>query len=264
MNASELFRAGKLGDAIAALNEQLKAAPGDAEARTLLFETLCFTGNLDRAEKQLDVLAGQSPDAEWPAQIYKNLLAGERMRRRVLAGQQAPEFLLDPPAYIQPRLQALAALGQGDAARAADLIVQSNEARPLLEAEVDGQACADFCDCDDLLSPVLEFMVLREYAWVPWEQIRSLEISAPERPRDLCWIPIQFQLVDDSQRRGYMPVLYCGSHEHDEAVQLGRMTDWVGGDSGPVRGLGQRMFLAGDEGRAALDTRRVTILHASQ
>jgi hypothetical protein len=56
--ARELFDAGKLNNAIEALGAELRERPTDLHRRTFLFELLCFAGNWDRADKQLDVLAG--------------------------------------------------------------------------------------------------------------------------------------------------------------------------------------------------------------
>ena len=44
-----------------------------------------------------------------------------------------------------------------------------------------------------------------------------------------------------------LPGLYPGSHEHaDDAVKLGRATEWVGAEGEVVRGAGGKLFLAGD------------------
>jgi type VI secretion system protein ImpE len=110
-----------------------------------------------------------------------------------------------------------------------------------------------------VLAPFLELIVLRDYVWLPFENIREIEIPPPERPRDLVWTPIRFVLGDSSQHRAYVPVLYGGSHEHeDDQVRLGRFTDWQETPSGPVRGRGQRMLLAGDDGCPLLAIRTGT------
>jgi type VI secretion system protein ImpE len=54
-------------------------------------------------------------------------------------------------------------------------------------------------------------------------------------------------------------VLYAGaSGEADETVRLGRFTDWRGGDGEPVRGVGQRTFLVGQESRTILEIQEIT------
>ena len=57
MNPQELYQAGRLSDAIKALSAELRDNPTDPRRRTFLFELLCFAGEYERADKQLEVLA---------------------------------------------------------------------------------------------------------------------------------------------------------------------------------------------------------------
>ena len=63
MTARDLFQAGRLNEAVQALGSELRNDPTDAQRRTFLFELLCFAGEYDRAEKQLDILADLSKEA---------------------------------------------------------------------------------------------------------------------------------------------------------------------------------------------------------
>ena len=179
MNAKELFQAGRLGEAAEAQFGEVRARPTDTAARTFLFELLCFQGELDRAEKQLDVIGQQNADSEWGVQVYHNILAAERARRRLFSDGVAPEFILDPPAYVRLHLDAVNRLREGNRAAAGELLTRSRESRPEIPGEVDGSPTEDFCDCDDLFAPLLELIILRDYVWIAWEQIRELEVSAP-------------------------------------------------------------------------------------
>jgi len=120
--------------------------------------------------------------------------------------------------------------------------------------QIGEQAFDEFRDCDDVLAPVLELMLIRDYIWLPIEQVTELEISRPERPRDLLWTPVRVGLVDGTQRRAYMPARYVDSYRHeDDLIKLARATDWIATDGGPVTGVGMRQFLAGDEACAMLE-----------
>jgi type VI secretion system protein ImpE len=192
--------------------------------------------------------------------VYQNILAAEKCRRRLFREGARPEFLLDPPDYVRLHLDAVSRLREGRLEEAAELLERSEELRPAMAGEIDGQAVEGFRDCDDLCAPILELVILRDYIWLPLEQVRELELSPPERPRDLLWAPVRIMLHDGSARNGYLPTLYCGSHEQtDERLKLGRLTDWRGDEHGPVLGLGQRLFLAGDEARPILDLRKVSL-----
>ena len=39
----------------------------------------------------------------------------------------------------------------------------------------------------------------------------------------------------------------------DDAIRLGHKTEWIGGDGRPVRGVGRKLFLVGDEARTLLE-----------
>src|SRR4029077_9094547 len=68
---------------IEALGVGLRSNPADAQRRTFLFELLCFAGAHDRAEKQLDVLAGASREADMGALVYRAALHSERTRQEM-------------------------------------------------------------------------------------------------------------------------------------------------------------------------------------
>lgn len=261
-DVKQLFDSGNLAGAIEALTQELKAHPADAARRTFLFELLSFAGQWDRAGKQLDVISHQSVESELGTQVYRNLLHAEGLRAGVFTKGLKPEFLLDPPAYVELHLEALNRLRDDRPAEAEALLDQSLEARPTLRGQAGEEPFEEFFDCDDVLAPVLELMLIRDYIWLPLEQVQELEISRPERPRDLLWAPVRVVLTDGTQRRAYMPTRYFGSHEHaDDLVKLGRMTDWRASEGGPVQGVGQRQFLAGENAFAALELPTVTLEH---
>ena len=259
MDANQLFDAGRLSEAIAAQTQQVKASAADVGKRTFLFELLCFTGDLERAEKQLDVIAQQSVEAEAAAQVYRNVVQAERARRKLRTEGARPKFLVDPPESVHHLFEAVNRLRENDLAEAKAALDAAEDARPERSGTLNGETdFDDFRDCDDLFGPILEVFVGPDYFWVPVEQLAALEVAPPERPRDLLWSACQVTLTDGTMQRGYTPVLYPGSHEHEnEQVKLGRMTDWTSPEDGPVRGAGQRMLLIGDEARAVLDLRSV-------
>jgi type VI secretion system protein ImpE len=263
VSVKELFDEGNLGGAIDLQTREVKANPGDAQRRTFLFELLAFAGDLERAERQLDVIGHQDAKAEPAVQVYRNILHAEQARRRLFGDGLEPEFLGERPNYARLHLEALNRLREGRPAEAKGLLDESETAWPPIQGEVDGTPVGEFRDCDDVLAPFLELIVLRSYVWLPLEQVREIEIPQPERPRDLLWTPVRLVLADGAQHRGYVPVLYCGSHAHaDDGVRLGRKTDWRASDGGPVQGEGHRLFLTGDEGRALLSMRSVKIATA--
>jgi len=94
--------------------------------------------------------------------------------------------------------------------------------------------------------------------WVPWSQVRELEVEKPAHPRDLLWTPAKIVLTDGEERRAYLPALYPGtSIAATNDLKLGRMTDWlVPENDGPVRGVGQHVLAAGDRDFGLLEVRK--------
>jgi len=260
MKARDHFEAGRLAAAIDAQLQDVKSAPLDSGKRTFLAELLAFAGQWERANQQLAVLAQETAEKGWGATVYQNLLVAEQTRQKVFAGQARPEVFLEAPPFIVQRWEAVEHLARGGAAATSAGLAklqESDAAAPVVRGTLNDQPVEELRDADDLLAPILEVMVLRDYLWVPWSQIRELEIEAPAHPRDLIWTPARIVLSDGEQRRAYLPALYPRSHAAaDDNLKLGRLTDWlVPQADGPVRGVGQHVLVAGETDFGLLEVR---------
>ena len=91
MNAHELFRTGRLADALKALSAEVRDNPTDARRRTFLFELLCFAGEYERADKQLEVLGQAGPSSEIGVLIYRSALYAERQRQDLFTRGEFPK-----------------------------------------------------------------------------------------------------------------------------------------------------------------------------
>ncbi|HYO62042.1 MAG TPA: type VI secretion system accessory protein TagJ [Pyrinomonadaceae bacterium] len=262
--AKELFDAGRLDEAVEELLREVKANPNDVARRTFLFELSCFAGDLDRAERQLDVIGHQSAQAEAGVVVYRNLIRAERDRRRLLPDGLQPHFLSEPPSYVDMHLDALNRLREGNIEQARRALDIAEEERPAFRGRVNGEAFEDFRDYDDLFGPVLELFVQDKYTWLPFEQIVSLQVEEPKQLRDLLWTGAAIQTTDKALK-AYLPVLYPGTHEHaDGLVRLGRMTDWR--ELGPelFLGAGLHLFAVNGEEKPLLEVRTVEFDHGGE
>jgi type VI secretion system protein ImpE len=260
MSARDHFAAGRLSAAIDAQLQEVKSAPLDSGRRTFLFELLAFAGQWERAGQQLAVLAQETSEIGWGATVYQNLLVAEETRRKVFAGQARPEVFMDPPAFMAERLVALEHLTRGSSeaiAAGLEKLQKSDAQTPVVRGTLNDKPVEELRDADDLLAPILEVMIMRDYVWVPWSQVRELEVEAPKHPRDLLWTPASIILADGEQRRAYLPSLYPGTAAADrDELKLGRLTDWVVPEvDGPVRGVGQHLLVAGDADFGLLEVR---------
>ena len=92
LTAKQLFEAGKVRSAEAELAAYLRDQPTDVAQRTFLFELLCFSGDYDRAEKQLSVLAQGNSQTEMGAVLYSSALHAERTRCQLFQKQEFSEM----------------------------------------------------------------------------------------------------------------------------------------------------------------------------
>ena len=92
MNAIELYRAGRLKEAVQAVGAELRDNPADTKRRTFLFELLSFAGEYERALKQLDVLAQQGPQAEMGTLGYRAAIQAELQRQDLFRSKSFPEL----------------------------------------------------------------------------------------------------------------------------------------------------------------------------
>lgn len=267
MGAKELFDAGNLTEAIKQLTEDVKASPRDLRSRIFLFELLCFAAEFQRAERQLDAIAQTSGEVnvEMGVLVYRQLLEAESARRAVLSGSgRQPKFLSEPPAYVTLHLQALTKLKEDRPDEVENLLGESRRVRPPLKGQVDGKPFEDIRDCDDLLAPLLEGLIQKDYVWIPLEHVKQIDIQAPRTLRDLLWIPARVELRQQPLGEIFLPVQYYDSSRHpDDLVKLGRMTDWKAVGDETFVGAGQHMFLIDDEERSLLEIRKLDLATSS-
>jgi len=226
MIARELLDAGKVRDAEKALNSFLRDNPADVTQRTFLFELLCFSGQYDRAEKQLGVLARGSHEAEMGAVLYYSALHGERVRHSMFEKQEYPHT----PAAQSPA------------------------------GKLNGKPFTSIRDADPAIGPRLELYAAGAYLWIPFEHIASVQISPPRVLRDTLWTPA-FVLTGPSFKgtdigQVIIPAIYPFSWKSaDERIWLGRTTEWVADDDGNEFPVGQKTFIVDGEEVPLLEVR---------
>ncbi len=168
MNAHELYRAGKLGQAVEAQSAEVRAHPADLERRCFLAELLCIAGDLDRADTQLGTIERMEARAGPALALLRQLVRAEKARREVHREGRVPEFLGPPGEAEQLGLRALVALRAGDLAGSAAACARAEELRAELPGTSAGRAFDDFRDLDDVHAGHLELLTRTgKYYWVP-------------------------------------------------------------------------------------------------
>ena len=221
MNSQELFRAGQLADALKALNAEVRDNPTDARRRTFLFELLCFAGEFERADKQLEVLGQGGPSSEIGVLLYRSALFAERQRQDMFTRGEYPK--------------------------------PSDSSAPPAKGTLNGKAFESFSDADPRIGTRLELFAAGNYLWLPLEHVASIQIEPPKRLRDLIWTPAAVRTAPSFKGAELgevlLPVLAPFSWKHaDDAVKLGRATVWEQQEGYPEEvPFGQKMWLVDNE-----------------
>lgn len=219
MTPQDLYRAGELEQAIKALGEELRSNPLDAKRRTFLFELLCFAGEYDRAEKQLDVLESQNPKSGTAFLVYRSALHAERVRQEMFQTGKLPQL---------------------------------HEGKQAPGGTWNDEQFSTLGDADQRIGEHLEVFIAGSYTWIPTCYMRRLEIEPPQALRDLLWARARIEATPDFRLQDLgevlLPVLAPLSWtSQDNSVRLGRTSVWEDQPDGSERLFGQKLLLIDGE-----------------
>jgi len=258
MVGTELLEAGQLAGAIERAAGEVKAKPGDPVARTFYFELLCLNGDLDRAAKQLDVLASGSGELGSGVNIYLGAIQAERERRQFFHKGPRPRVVGAPP-YANAYLEAVENYAAGNLSAAAGLLEKAAEDERSLHGTLNGAEIHELSDTNDLLAPFLEVIMESHYSWVPWEAIQSLSVPEPRYLRDLVWSPVSLTLHSGDHGEVLLYSLYVDSHLQEDDVKLGRRTIWSAEPAEFTIAYGQKVITSGDVDCPILEIRALEV-----
>lgn len=256
MDAKELIKTGQLAEARSQLSEAVKTSPADVSNRTLLFQVLIFCGEWDKARRHLEIIATQDPSREAGVQIYLNLVQAETKRLEVFKRNRQPSFLPETSTYFESYDIAFQKIAEKKFAEAGEMFAQIETQRPKISGTLNGNNFSGFKETDTLLSCFLEAFIHERYVWIPFESLRELSIPAPKTLFDLLWASAQITTWEGLNLNCFLPVIYPQSFLHeDDRMKLGRLTDWIKLGAGLFKGVGQHVFLVGEDEIAILEIR---------
>ncbi len=229
-SARALYSAGQLSPAIEALGVELRSNPGDVQRRIFLFELLIFSGDWTRAEKQLDVLAGNGHMAEAGTMVYRSAITAERVREHMFDTADFPTGAAPSP----------------------------------VAGTLNGQAFTSIEDADPRVGARLEVIAGGRYLWIPFAHIASVGMQPPARLRDLHWAPAQLRtgpsVRDLELGEVLLPVITpAASRLSDDELRLGRAVDWTQLPTGEYAPAGQKLLRVDEQLVPLLDVRELLI-----
>jgi type VI secretion system protein ImpE len=241
--ARELLRAGDLTGTLAALQEQVRGDPSNAEKRVFLFQLLSVLGQWERAATQLEVAAELDAKTLAMAQMYREALKCEALRVDVFAGRKSPLIFGEPEEWLALLIEALLVQGTERAGQADALRARALELAPASSGTINGERFEWLADADSRLGPVCEGIINGRYYWVPFARLARLDIEEPTDLRDVAWTPVHFQFTNGGEAVGIIPSRYPGSESAEDATLcLARKTTWLQVRPEVYEGLGQRLL----------------------
>lgn len=232
-----------LGGAIAAAIENVRKKPTDVAARTFLFELSCFSGEWDRAEKQLDAIGHQDVNAAIGSLIYRQNIKAERDRINLFEHSSRPESASKFPGYVERLLKAVDLVRQGDTASARTELDTVEQERPAFSVTVNGEDYGDFRDHNELTMCVFEVFIKDNYIWLPFEQVVSVEFLERKSLRDIYWPQAKVEMTNGTSGEMFFPSLYVNTWKNEsDQIRLGRSVDWRDAGDDIYAGEGMRLF----------------------
>jgi len=263
MEIKELLSAGQLQESVAAATQKVRENPFDVDARSLLVECLILADEFDRADKQLDTIAYQHPEMVTGVSLLRQLIRGEMARQEFFLQGRVPEFVDLPDESIQEMIRASIFLRSGEMASAFEVYEKVEEGRAPTKGSCNGESFDDFRDLDDQLGQIIEVLTSTgKYFWIPVSMIKKIEFRPIERPIDMKWRRAYVETTKENlDGEVYIPGIYVAAENKEDDVKLGRTTDWLGSETEPFRGVGQKMFLVGEDSINLMDVQEIEFEH---
>jgi type VI secretion system protein ImpE len=256
---------GNLAGAIDAATAAARSSPLAPEHRLVLAELLCFRGEFDRADKLVDA-AMQMRSGPAPGLIlFRQLLRGEVARQQFYDEGRVPEFRWEPGELERAALEAAVELRGGNVAAAAQVLQSAEERSPssrrgsITLRTGESKTFDGFRDLDDLEAHVVTAYAMNgKFFLFPWSRVKRLVFNDATTLRDRLWRAVTATFSDGEEAQAFVPCLYAGTwRESDDALRVGQGSDWRTLDGGITRGVGLRMFLAGEETPTILDLKEI-------
>lgn len=258
--AEESIRAGRVDEALAELQAQVRRAPGDGKLRIFLFGLLSLRGQWERALTQLQVLGELDPKALPMVRTYREALRCEALRAEVFAGKRSPVIFGEPAEWAALLVSALRLAGEGKYAEAQRVRDAAFEAAPTTAGTIDETRFGWIADADPRVGPMLEAVVNGHYYWIPFQRLREIRVDKPADLRDFVWMPAELVYANGGETVALLPARYPGSEKADDSrFAMGRATEWQDIAPGYSVCIGQRLFATDQGEHGLLDVRSIKL-----
>lgn len=249
----QLVEAGNLQDAISYCQAVLKKQPLDTDLRSAYIELLCINNELDKADKQINLLINQAPETGIGGKNVQQLIRAQQSRIDFSQGGATAEVF--SPADAE--LKAIVALQSAIQDNNQDEVVSLCEA---LEAARFESSPNQPRDLDDSLAGYLEVLGTNgKFYLIKFSEINLLEWQTPTSILEQVWSRVHIDIANGPSGDAFIPLTYLNSQT--DAEKLGRETDWqamnhADGALIVYQGIGHKMLLIGESAAQLNDFQR--------
>jgi len=260
MLAKQHLHEGDLAKTLSLVQGQVRKEPANPKHRVFLFQLLAVLGQWERSLSQLNIAGDLDATNLLMVQTYREAIQCEAFRQDVFAGKRTPLIFGDPQQWVALLVEAIRLDAQGHYQEAKALREQSYDLASATPGILNGTSFQWIADADSRLGPVLESIVNGRYYWIPFLQIRKIQIEKPADLRDVVWMPAQFTWANGGSSSGLIPTRYPGTEKfEDSMLQLARKTEWEEFFEGSYRGLGQRILATDSQEHSLMDTLEIEL-----
>ena len=243
---TDLFKNSELDAALQEVQTVIKNDPTDQVYRLAYAEILCIQGDLERADKQLEVVVKQAPKNVMELLTWRQLIRAEQKRQDWYNEGAVPTFL-EKNERLETLLKVGVELRDKNISEAEKLIASLEQTRPTVEVLYgDGQQASQLRDLDDMCSDFVEVLTSKgEYYWITFDQLLSIEFEEPQRFLDTIWRRATIHTTTGIDGVVFIPAIYAKSESVSE--KMGKSTDWIAISENLYCGKGQKIWLFGEQ-----------------
>lgn len=246
---------------ISQVHSNIRNHPSKIELRVHLSQLLMVFGQWQKALQQLQTIAQLDEKKIVITQTYCALIHAEIQRELTLSGQQEPLYFTKPNDWQILLAEALIARAHNQTAAAEKFQQHAYSEAPSSPVIINDEQANWIADGDSRLGPICEAYINGSYYWLPFDQIKQINIEKPQDLRDLVWIPATFTLMDSSQHFGFLPSRYAFSYmQHNDQFSLASLTEWKSLGEHSWAGVGQKMLITDNNEYPLLTIRTLTRL----
>ena len=258
----ELVQQGSLAQACELLEAELKDDPVNSDKRAAYIELLCIKGDLEKADNQLDMMVRQHPDFLIGAVNLRQLIRAMQSRIDFYNGADTASIFFEADEAMKTLLKLRVALKEGLFTEAESLAAELETLRPETPMLINGENVSDVRDLDDSLGGYIElFGTDGKYYLTRFSDVEFLEVKPPESLVEMVLRRVEISIKNGPSGEAFLPIVYTESTT--EAERLGRESDWNELAEALFTGLGQKMWLSGEQAISITDVRSISMVTAS-